>query len=451
MPVVAFEGPAGTGKTHSLINGLEDAIRRRALRPHERVLALTFMHGSRHRLASRLRGVEALAGQFRAVTLDSFAYHLCRRWRQLSKHLGHAILADDDYDANCDHAARLLSHHVVKNWVSASYPYLVVDEAQDLSSARSGMIRELACTCQVFLAFDEFQCLDSRLRPISVENWLYDVCSPIKLNQCHRTDNSELLAAALAVRDGTTVSLNGKKFSVRATPGPGHYAATSLANFIAWCGGGTVAVLTPSRKGNYANKIVDMVASKAHGDQCNGPYPIKWQQSSEMEHNSLWNDLGIREDCSINGALDQLNKHAELQVVQSIHKWIRRRQSVLGISRITAVEIRRQFDRLMAMRKHHYIRRDPRFIATTIQQAKNREFDHVVIIWPYSVPSDSEQRRRLLYNGITRSIQSCLVLVQHQDLMNVPPFVAANDFALSTTVAEESVSTTTIEQLSLAL
>jgi len=59
----------------------------------------------------------------------------------------------------------------------------------------------------------------------------------------------------------------------------------------------------------------------------------------------------------------------------------------------------------------------------TIQQAKNREFDHVVVIWPYTIPNDNEQKRRLLYNAITRAQQSCLVLVQAQELLNAPPFI----------------------------
>ena len=163
MSIIAFEGPAGTGKTHRLMNELANAVRKRALLPHERVLALTFMHGSRRRLASRLQEIECIDGKFRATTVDSFAYRLCRRWRRLSRHLGHPpSLAEDNYDATCDCAAALLKHPAVRSWVRTSYPYVVVDEAQDLSSQRSRIIRELADTCNVILALDEFQCLLTR-------------------------------------------------------------------------------------------------------------------------------------------------------------------------------------------------------------------------------------------------------------------------------------------------
>jgi hypothetical protein len=57
-------------------------------------------------------------------------------------------------------------------------------------------------------------------------------------------------------------------------------------------------------------------------------------------------------------------------------------------------------------------------------QAKNREFDHVVVLWPYTIPNDTEQRRKLLYNAITSAKSSCMVLVQAQRLLEAPPFAA---------------------------
>ena len=93
MTVVAFEGPAGSGKTHRLMDELGDALGRTPLADHERVLALTFMHGSRRRLDARLRGVEMLGRRFDAATIDSFAWRLTQRWRRLARHLGHVIPA----------------------------------------------------------------------------------------------------------------------------------------------------------------------------------------------------------------------------------------------------------------------------------------------------------------------------------------------------------------------
>jgi superfamily I DNA/RNA helicase len=43
----------------------------------------------------------------------------------------------------------------------------------------------------------------------------------------------------------------------------------------------------------------------------------------------------------------------------------------------------------------------------TVQQAKNREFDGVVILWPFTVGGDPEHKRRLFYNAITRARRWC--------------------------------------------
>ena len=425
MPTIAFEGPAGTGKTYNLMKRLADAVREHGLQPHERVLALTYMHGSRRRLATRLQEIDGLAGKFHATTLDSFAYHLCRRWSPLAKHLGQTVPADGDYDAICECAAALLKRPVVKSWVRTSFPHLVVDEAQDLSTHRSEMIREMAQVCRVLLAFDEFQCLRPDLRPMPIGTWLHDDCDLIRLDECYRTQNDELLQAARALRDGESIE-GGKKFGVEVRPAsPRNYAypATYLSNFIAWRKGGNVAVLTPSRKGGFADGIVNLVKSKSLGKKKNGPFPIEWQQSGESQRESLWKNLNMPAECSISEALDHLDAHMDLPVVKDVHRWIVRRRSVSGVSRIDSAEVQNRFNYLTDMRKHYRVRSEPRFSAMTIQQAKNREFDHVVVIWPHTVWGDTEHKRRLLYNAITRAIRSCLVLVQSDKLRNSPPFV----------------------------
>lgn len=60
--------------------------------------------------------------------------------------------------------------------------------------------------------------------------------------------------------------------------------------------------------------------------------------------------------------------------------------------------------------------------AMTVQQAKNREFDGVVVIWPYQVGGDGEHKRRLLYNAVTRARRWCTVLVQGAALPHGAPF-----------------------------
>src|SRR5437660_2357176 len=172
MTVTAFEGPAGTGKTHSLMDHLGTWMREQPLALHERVLALTFMHGARRRLDSRLREIDGLSGRYQAATVDSFAWRLIQRWRRLAVSLGHAIPQEEQYDDTCALAAMLLTRPAVRSWVAVSYPLMLVDEAQDLSAERSAMIEEIATATHVVLAYDEFHCLKPALRPMPILAWL---------------------------------------------------------------------------------------------------------------------------------------------------------------------------------------------------------------------------------------------------------------------------------------
>jgi len=424
MTVTAFEGPAGTGKTHSLMNRLREGLADCALAPHQRVLALTFMHGSRRRLELRLGEIEELGGRFQAATVDSFGWRLAKRWRTLARSLGYAIPAEGQYQQTCALAAALMTRPAVASWVAVSHPIVLVDEAQDLSPERSMMIAGLAGPSDLVLAYDEFQCLNPALRPMPIYDWLPGVCTPTSLTACHRTNNAELLEAARAVRSGEAVRRDGQRFRVIATPGRPNYAATCLANAIAWRqGGGSVAVLTPSRSGGFADDIVRLVRAGSVGRHQNGPFPVNWERSDEAERAALWQELAMPETCSVPDALAALEPHSHAPAVKTAKNWIALQRRVLGIEEITAHQVRCQINRTYAARRRYGAMADGQFVAMTIQQAKNREFEHVVVIWPYTVPNDDEQKRRLLYNAITRAKRSCHVLVQAQALLDAPPFV----------------------------
>ena len=59
----------------------------------------------------------------------------------------------------------------------------------------------------------------------------------------------------------------------------------------------------------------------------------------------------------------------------------------------------------------------------TIQRAKNREFAHVLVLWPHSVTGTAEHQRRLLYNAVTRAMERCSVVVFGQSRVGKAPFV----------------------------
>jgi hypothetical protein len=62
----------------------------------------------------------------------------------------------------------------------------------------------------------------------------------------------------------------------------------------------------------------------------------------------------------------------------------------------------------------------------TINQAKNREFDGVIILWPFEVGGDLDSQRRRLYNALTRAQRWAVVIVQDNpkgaSRLSVAPF-----------------------------
>src|SRR5690349_5555942 len=119
MTFFAVDGIAGAGKTYRLLHELSVVLAEHALADHQRVLALTFMHGARRRLETRLRSLPGLAGRFDCITIDSFAWRLNRRWRTLATRVGAAPPQDASFDAWCDAAGALLERREVAGWIAA--------------------------------------------------------------------------------------------------------------------------------------------------------------------------------------------------------------------------------------------------------------------------------------------------------------------------------------------
>src|SRR5438034_11376269 len=79
MSLSAYIGAAGVGKTVHLMRAQGNALAQIPLGDGQRVLALTFMHGSRRRVDDKLRGVAGLRGRYSCMTIDRFAWELCVR------------------------------------------------------------------------------------------------------------------------------------------------------------------------------------------------------------------------------------------------------------------------------------------------------------------------------------------------------------------------------------
>ena len=420
MTLFAVEGAAGCGKTFRLMEALGEALGATPLKEGQRVLALTFMHGARRRLNEKLRSVPVLKGRFECVTVDSFAWQLLRRWRGLAAALGVQPLREDQYDAQCDASGFLLERSEVRGWVAASFPIVLVDEAQDLKPQRLRMLCALAQSARALIAADEFQCLDVTLRPNPLVGWMRGACRPEVLDQVRRTNVPALLAAAIAIRGGAA-PVAGNGFRILAAQGV-PVAAAMLASAIRWRRGGRVAVITPSLQGGFAQSVVRRVCENPCGAQRNGPYAIRWERSEQDETASLVDGLQLNGVVSMVDALTALEALPRSGPVREACAWVRHQARARGRTEFSRADIEAVITRQVAIRRQRYGSDSYDFEAMTVQQAKNREFDGVFVLWPYHIGGDAEHKRRLLYNALTRARRWCTVVAQNADLLQAAPF-----------------------------
>lgn len=422
VTVRAVEGAAGCGKTYRLMEMLAETLAAHPLAEGQRVLALTFMHGARRRLADRLRAVDGLLGRVECCTIDGFAWRIYRRWRGLAVALGIPSRTDGEFDAVCDAAGLLLEQPQVRDWAAASFPIMLVDEGQDLRPERLRMLVALSAAARTLIAADEFQCLDQALRPNPLVTWLQETWEPETLAQVRRTNIAGLLAAAAAIRNGQAPA-NGQGFRILQPGVSIPLAATLLANAIAWRQGGNVAIITPALQGGYAQNVVARVGEGPCGQQGNGPYAIHWEGTDRSEVQAILSAVELPPAGSgseVTAALRQLLPSGPVRAAMA---WVDIQTHACGRDEFPREEIETVIARNVALQRQHGRSTPHRFTALTVQQAKNREFDGVVVLWPYQVGGDAEHKRRLLYNAVTRARRWCNIIVQGQNILTAPPFL----------------------------
>jgi hypothetical protein len=197
MPFQGFEGPAGTGKTYELIEAARARAGQNQFGAQQRLLALTFMHGSRRRLHERFASHPETRDRAVCMTIDSFAYNVLRRWRSVAGPLPNAR----EFDRICGACGAILERPEVARWIVATFPVVAIDEAQELSPERLKIGKALADHADMLIAADEFQCLDDNIDTGPFQEWFH-AGQVQRLTRVRRTNRPGLLDAALAVRQG---------------------------------------------------------------------------------------------------------------------------------------------------------------------------------------------------------------------------------------------------------
>lgn len=420
MTIKVFNGGAGCGKTFQLIAAIEASLQNEPLQPHQKILALTYMHGSRKRLEEKLSKVHLFKKKFNCSTIDSFCWRLLCRWKSLAIDIGIEELSNVDYDLICGAAGKLLEHEVVAKWVSRTFPIVLLDEAQDLTPDRLSIFSALEPYVNLFVAADEFQCLNEALNPNPANEWLKKFDDVTELTVPRRTNIADLLGAASSIRNGEP-PVSGKQFLIAEGFNYG-LAGSWLSNEIGWYRrGGSVAILSPIN-GPYMNKVIEW-ATTNQTRRNNGPHNVKHESSEQHLVKAFFSKIKIPSTVPIADVQGIVALGGDTAIDHEVARWVRKKVRSLGVSRISKEDLEGCIKSAFANRKMMKSLNEAGITAMTVHGAKNREFDNVIILWPAATQGSDDHKRRLLYNGVTRAKKRCLVIVQSKEALLLPPFV----------------------------
>jgi hypothetical protein len=430
-----FEGPAGCGKTYQLIKALETFLVAHPLGEGEVVLGLTYMHGSRRRMHNQLVKMQGLRGRFLACTVDSLARRMICRWRTLAKDIEPKLnlIVSADFSIVCHVAALVTAKESVSSWLRLRYPIVVVDELQDCKGDHLSLIQTVESRCHVIAAADEFQDLQQTGPSVAVE-WLHaSVGKKNVLSGNRRTKDTTLLQAADRLRsskDCGDILQSALMSALNANVAAGHIART-----ICWKKPKDAVILTPTGqdKSPFVRDVVARLTSKTIKPKGItkdvGPFRIIWESNVEEDKTALLKKLG----CSAQGiGLVELRQIClnDKGALGDVFQWAEKKWRIKGQIQFSDDELTTTVERVLQSRRAFLPTAGLGSIrAMTINQAKNREFEGVIILWPFAVGGDLESQRRRLYNALTRAQKWAIVIVQ--DAPNKISRLAASPFSKS--------------------
>jgi hypothetical protein len=430
--IKAYTGSAGTGKTTKLISLLSTEIKDLRKDSHQCILALTFMHGSRRRLDEKLSFLKKEKIKHKCKTIDSFATNIVERFRRylnISKHI--TVVPNETNDTEREDNFRcyvnwsfvrksfvhLLKFASIRNFISISYPIIIVDEFQDCESDLLDIIKAIyQCDTKIFIAGDDFQQLNN-LESCEAINWLSSVSVPFVLKDIHRSSETDILATSFGLRNNTFVR-NSIKTKVTSSADLAAWHISSYIHWKQWGRNGNYLVLlypVSPEKSLFVKKALSRLEN-AFPKNNFSPHPFKIETSqgvsvefanSLLENHvdstvcrALLNDWLSKEDITITEASKKALKLLSLRGLDSIDKF------EFSVLLSNTLHQHRSFSCNPSKTNH---------LAMTIHAAKNREFDHVIILWPYEVSKGDIYKRKLLYNAITRAKHKVLLIVQGKD------------------------------------
>jgi superfamily I DNA/RNA helicase len=418
--MIFITGHAGTGKTRLLLERAAVHAPELVNTDQHRILALSFMHGSRQKLEDNLASHSECKRFRRAVmTIDSFALKLVNQYRT-SLGYYHPVAASAacdvgpryqhkrtylNFDAVVADATRLLEFSAIRAGVANSYPLVLIDEFQDCVGVRLEFVKALVRCAKVLLAADPFQFLDLRGDECPATSWVAGDGNSLtevhELKKVWRTDDQSILNAAEALRQNRLAAFPSIPVLSGAPP---MLANKIIQRLLGWYGPrwtGTTAIISPSLGGSVDSVLESMKTQLER----KGIKAIRWRKhiTSEEEAKRLLSELALEPRQSSSKGDDLLT--ARLQDIKaSASRYARLR----GLGNADDELLKTFVDKAVSASRAYNVS-GAKLTISTVHGAKNRDFDNVFIVWPYKLPPSIELRRRLLYNAVTRAKKNCIV------------------------------------------
>jgi hypothetical protein len=421
-------GQAGAGKTRKLMEAAPAYWDFHASNEHQSLLALALMHGARKQLDSTLRKF-CPSLPVTVSTIHSFALKTANRWRR-SCGLTYPISVCDiscglaqangrtyaTHDEILELACDLLQSPTVRETIAHSHPVVIVDEFQDCKGNTLKVVQALGQTSRLLLAADDFQLLFNPEDGCPAMDWVDDLKqrSAIKyetLDRSRRTEVPGILLAADCLRNASAASQ--RTVPVYCGYKPEMVAVRLVQRFTGWngaskIGDGTCALITLSEDDPAMRTLLDSFKrqlARASRRQ------VSWiREGSEAEELA-----GVLKELEVNPetpaeTISTFEKSPLGGFASGIARDVARHAKLRGLPSISHGLVI-EFARVAVHNARAFTKTAPKFRILTVHGAKNREFDHVFILWSYKrLGWPKEQQRRLLYNAVTRAKIDCTVL-----------------------------------------
>ncbi|MBN2266222.1 MAG: ATP-binding domain-containing protein [Candidatus Aminicenantes bacterium] len=311
-------------------------------------------------------------------------------------------------------ASSLMHSEAVRSFVATTYPVILIDEFQDCHGLVLTFVQAMVACSSLLLAGDEFQLLETDVSGCPAIEWARRLESEgkaemVELPSCRRTAVRPILAATTALRNDVPVT--EESIPIFLCPGAGLAAFRIISSLVygrpTRCTG-TCALLTPTHDpwlGEVLSSCDKQLLKKGlssmswHVEVAEPAAEHEILAALQVDDASAHADVWLAPPASAQPAV----RHA----VECVQRFAHAR-GLSSISRGAVAYLAKRLVHVERTRSHHSAKR----VISTIHGAKNREFDHVFILWPYKVPSDRESKSRLLYNAISRARSSVMLLVR---------------------------------------